>query len=164
MSENTEKRVAVAKVTDEGTVLTFAFGNGNTHNVDVATFTPELQAKGLLHGIEQKLRDCYAGCKGDVAVAEALFLKVLDGLMSGEWSSRREGGASESTMEQLARAIVNAWAAKGKTKDYDAVLGEVKSMSKEQRADARSIEAVAIELAKLKSKATALDGELFEGL
>lgn len=147
------KRVPKATVTVEGTVLTFAFAHGETRTFDGASLSTDLQTRAMIHGLEQKIRDSYAGAKtSDEALGMAE--KVMDTLRGGEWSAKREGsGPGEGSLEQLARAMVNAWAAKGIAKDFDAVLELVKGMDKAGRAAIRNREAVAIELAKLRAKA-----------
>lgn len=165
MSEQNEtKRTPKATVAVEGFVLTFAFTNGETRTLDAMTLAQSIRDRAIVHGLEQKIRDSYAGAKSS---DEALGMadKVLDTLRSGEWSAKREGGVAEGSIEILARAMVNAWAAKGIEKPYDAVLAIVQGMTKEDRAAVRSRESVAIELAKLKAKApTADDNPALAGL
>lgn len=157
MSEQNEtKRTPKATVTVEDFVLTFAFANGETRTLDAMTLDQSIRDRAIVHGLEQKIRDSYAGAK---TPDEALGLadKVLDTLRGGEWSAKREGGVAEGSIEILARAMVNAWAAKGIEKTFEDTLELVKGMDKEGRAAIRSRESVAIELAKLKAKAPTTD-------
>jgi hypothetical protein len=147
-----KKRVAKAAVEVEGSVLTFTFSNGNIRTFDVSRCSDEIRHRLMLHGAEQKLRDCYAGA-GSPDEAEGLWQKVSDQLLAGQFNSKREGGpAAEGTIEQLARAMVMAWAEKGQTKNYEDVLAYVKGLSKEQRSALRARPAVAVALAKIKTE------------
>lgn len=150
MSET--KRVAKASVNVEGTVLSFVFANGQTLTIDGAALDGSIREKAVMHGLEQKIRDSYAGADGPDE-AQGLAQKVIDTLMGGEWSTRREGGSSEGSVEQLARAVVNAFASNGVAKDYAEILSYVQGLTKEQRAAIRSRESVAVELAKIKAAA-----------
>ena len=165
MSEQNEtKRTPKATVTVNGFVLTFDFANGETRTLDAMTLDQSIRDRAVVHGLEQKIRDSYAGAK---TPDEALGMadKVLDTLRGGEWSAKREGGMAEGSIEILARAMVNAWASKGIEKSYDETLELVKGMDKEGRAAIRSRESVAIELAKLKAKTpTADDNPALAGL
>jgi hypothetical protein len=155
MSEQNEsKRVAKATVSVEGTVLTFAYGNGDVRTYDIGTLSDEMKLRLAVHGAEQKLRDSYAAKTITAEQAVGVNAKIWDSLLANQFTVRGEGGGAETSIELLARAMVNAWANKGVEKDYSAVLAMVQGYTKEERANVRSRESVAIELAKLRAKDT----------
>ena len=156
--EGKKKRVSKANVTVEGNVLTFAFAHGETVVLDAATLSAEIRNRAMLHGLEQKIRDSYAGSPtAQEAMGEAL--KVVD-TISGKngvptWNAKSEGGEGATPTTLLAQAVVNAYAAKGKAFTLDEVKAQLEAMSKEDRATIRARESVAVELAKLRAaKAT----------
>lgn len=151
MSEQNEtKRTPKATVTVEEFTLTFTFANGETKTINAKDLEQAIQDRAMVHGLEQKIRDSYAGAK---SADEALGMasKVIDTLISGEWSAKREGGVSEGSIEQLARAMVMAWAEKGKEVSFDDTLAYVQGQTKEQRAALRARPAVAVALAKVRT-------------
>lgn len=85
-------RNAIAKVnwSEDERALTFHFSNDDLHIIDIANIPEGLHAALTLHGLEQKLRDSYAGAK-TVDEAIAAFTATADTLRSGEWGKRREG-------------------------------------------------------------------------
>ena len=85
-------RNQIAKVTwsEDERSLTFAFANQTTQTVTVDEIPADLHAALLLHGLEQKTRDSYAGAK-TVDEAIAAFTATLDTLRAGDWGKRREG-------------------------------------------------------------------------
>lgn len=156
----TEKatRVAKAKVEVQDNVLLFTFAdNSGSLKVDVSTFADVIRARGLVHGIEQKIRDSYAGAKS-ASEAYGLAQKVVDQLTAGEWNAKGEGRSEEDSIEKLVRAVFNALLGQGKTEGEATAKAEsVRGFDKTKRAAVRSIPAVAVELAKLKTSAMSLD-------
>ena len=157
-------RVKMAAVTAdvEGGVLTFAFAHGATLTAPVHDVPLEIQHRLAMHGLEQKLRDAYAGA-GSSMEAEGLARKVWDSLRSGQWSVRGAGAGApkEDHIEILAQAVVAAATAAGRSLDRDAVRARLGGMNRSQLAKLRSDPRVAAELARLRGKESALDS-LFE--
>lgn len=149
---NIEKRtrVAKAKVTVEGMILSFAFANGEIEMFDTSTLTQELQHRAMLHGVEQKLRDCYAGAES-AAEAQGLWQKVADSLNAGQWNVKGESGPLEGSLDLLAKAMVAAYAAKGVAKDATAIRVFLGTQDKAARTKLRNHPGIAVELAKLKT-------------
>src|SRR5574343_1492247 len=83
-------RTPKAKVEANGLVLTFSFAHGVDVVVDCATFSEPIKERGLAHGVEQKLRDCYAGAES-ADEAHGLFMKTLDSLRAGNWNQKGDG-------------------------------------------------------------------------
>ena len=150
-------RVAKAKVEVQGNVLTFAFANGVSRIVNTGELPADITARAIVHGIEQKLRDCYAGAESpDQAVG--YFDKVLDSLKANQWNIKGEGKSEEDSIDRLVTALFNALIANGKDEATARTKSEsVRTMDKTQRAKVRSIPAVAVELAKLKTSTMSLD-------
>lgn len=150
-------RVAKAKVEVNGSVLTFAFANGVSRIVNTGELPADITARAIVHGIEQKLRDCYAGAESpDQAVG--YFDKVLDSLKANQWNIKGEGKSEEDSIDRLVTALFNALVANGKDAETAQAKAEsVRTMDKAQRAKVRSIPTVAVELAKLKTSTMSLD-------
>lgn len=151
-------RVAKAKVEVQDNTLTFNFADGQgTFSVNVLTLPDAIRNRGLVHGIEQKLRDSYAGAKS-ASEAYGLAQKVLDQIMAGEWNAKADGSGADDSIDKLVRAVTNAYLAMGKDVETASAKGEsVRAYDKAKRAQVRSIPAVAVELAKLKTSTMSLD-------
>jgi len=147
-------RVPKAKVEVSGRVLTFAFANGETRTMDVEQLAKVIRERAEVHGIEQKLRDSYAGAKSaDEAVG--LFDKVTDHLtdpIDPKWNAGRDGEPSEDSLDLLAKAMVAAYAKKGMAKDQATVRAYLETLDKSGRAKLRAVESIALELVVLKAK------------
>ena len=85
-------RNAIAKVqwSEAEDALVFTFANGNQTEIAVRDVPEGLHAALLLHGLEQKLRDSYAGAKSPDEAYTA-YTATRDTLLAGEWGKRREG-------------------------------------------------------------------------
>jgi hypothetical protein len=81
-------------------VLTFA--NGGKVECDPSALSAEIKDQLVLHGLTQKLRDSFAGAKGDANYAQAQAEGVWEALIAGEWN-RRGGGAFGGNL--LAEAV-----------------------------------------------------------
>jgi hypothetical protein len=151
------KKTPKATVTLDGTVLTFTFGGTNVRKADATQLTPDLYKRAALHGLEQKLRDTYAGAKtSDEALA--MFEKTTEHLFRAvepSWTAGRDSGPSEDSLDMLAEAIVNAAAKTPNPKDLTSVRAKLEAADKATRAIYRSVPEVIVELAALKAaKAT----------
>ncbi len=157
VSPTTKTRVSKAKVEVNGQSLTFAFAHGITRTVNTGELPADITARAIVHGIEQKLRDCYAGAESpDQAVG--YFDKVLDSLKMNQWNIKGEGKSEEDSIDKLVKAVTNAYLAMGKDAETAASKGEsIRDYDKAKRAQVRSIPAVAVELAKLKTSTMSLD-------
>lgn len=144
-------RVPKASVTNEGLVLKFEFANGNEFRFGYSDLTEELRIRAAMHGLEQKIRDSYAGAKS-ADEAQGLAEKVIDTLREGKWNAgRADGGPSEDSLDLLAQAVVNAYAAQGVAKDLAAMRTALEALDKAGRAKIRAKGSVMIELAKIKA-------------
>lgn len=91
-------KIATVKWADDESALTFNFANGETRVLTVENIPTKLRNTFLLHGAEQKFRDCYAG--KDVPVAEALarFDALHEQIfVQGDWSKRAGTGEPRET-------------------------------------------------------------------
>lgn len=136
---------------DTGT-LTFEFAHGVARTVVLEEYPDEVRPMGLINGFRQKLGDSYAGADTPQAALEA-FDKTHEMLMSGLWTERREG-VGEEPIEVLAKAIAAVQEAKGKEPNLDAIKAFVESQDSAWRRKMRSQAEVAVELAKIRGKAT----------
>lgn len=95
---------------EQGTVK-FVFADGTSRTVQVDDLPASITRQAALHGLSQKLGDCYASAK-EAAIearmepvdwAKQEFDSVLEGIMAGEWNRKRQGG-SGLTVQALAEA------------------------------------------------------------
>lgn len=132
--------------------LQFTFANGHVSTIDIGSLPAEMRIRLTGHGLEQKLRDSYAGSK-TADEAEGLYGKVLDNIQAGRFVSPRAESAGEESVELLIKAMEMAYAAKNPPVEPPANLREVvTNATKEQRAAYRAYEPIAVQLAKLRAK------------
>lgn len=91
-----------AKVTIVEDKLIWEFANGKQVSVDPDQFNDEVKHYAMLHGLKQKLSDCYAGADG-VGQAIMAFESLLDTLKNGDWNQGR-ASTGGIFVEALARA------------------------------------------------------------
>ena len=94
--------------------LDFRFANGNTHKVELADHTDQIQHCLMWFGISEKYGNAYAGAKGDADTAEEAFLSMQEQLRGGTWVEKAEVGPRPSL---IADAIIAALTAAGQTVD-----------------------------------------------
>ena len=92
---------------DSAIAVRFAFANGNTHDVERASFNQTVQDCFLLNGMSQKLGDKFAGSAGPDE-AEDMFLDLLESLSGddGTWIKVGERAGPRTTV--LAEALHRA--------------------------------------------------------
>lgn len=99
-------KVKFASKTIVGSVLTIAFGNGETVSVDSEQIPSEIHQAILMHGLSQMVGDSYAGSKGDYGVAIKAATKKIGDLLDGKLSATREGsGTGTPRVGELAAAL-----------------------------------------------------------
>jgi hypothetical protein len=92
-----------AKVTQkDGNTLVWEFGTGNTFDVNVEEFSEAVRHQAMLHGLKQKLSDCYSGSAG-AAEAERVFKEQKASLANGTWNAGRSSSGG-IWVEALAKA------------------------------------------------------------
>jgi len=153
-------RIASVSVDAEAGTLRFVFAHGATLSVSLSDFTSEIRHRLAIHGLEQKIRDSYAGASSPDE-AYGFASKVLDALKSGQWSVRGSAEPRQDSAELLAQAVVAAAAAAGRTLDLDAVKARIKGLDKSTLAKLRSDPRVAAELARLRGKSASVIEDLF---
>ena len=152
MSEETKRQAKASVAVDaERQTLTFTFADpAKTVKVfAISDYPDEIVKKLALHGLEQKLRDCYASKELDAAASIGAQAKVNDGLLIGEFNAKRGDGSGVDSMALLAEAIKNVFGALGQP--IPAAWQDLGSMTKEARAEIRSIQEIAAELAVLRA-------------
>lgn len=86
VAEKKVKKVKkVAKVVD-GFVLNVTTGEGLIMSYDASTLSQAIKDNLLMHGLSQKIGDCFAGKTGSEGKEAAD--KTWDALVKGEWSIR----------------------------------------------------------------------------
>ena len=149
-------KIATAKVDTDMWSLTLLFAHGISIDVALADLAPEIRSRLALHGLEQKLRDAYAGVS-DSEQAYGLARKVLDALRAGQWTVRGSAEPRPDSNDLLAQAVCAAAAAAGRSLDPEAVKAKIRSLDRSALARLRSDPRVAAELARLRGKAGALE-------
>lgn len=91
----------------EGTVVTFAFGDGEALTLDTNELSQEIILELAIHGIKQKGGDSFAGAAGDYKFAKEACKRVLDALRAGEFNAGRAAGTGSGTAKngELAEAL-----------------------------------------------------------
>ena len=89
---------------DTSTVI-FAFGNGETLSLSTDELNDDMKQRVGLHGINQKVRDSFAGVKGVFAEGIANAKAVIDQLKQGQWRAARGEGEAKPRLGELAAAI-----------------------------------------------------------
>lgn len=102
-------KTSICKTSVEGDVITFTFSNGTTRQVSMDLVSTANKPRLVLFGLEENMRNSYAGCGGEVETAIGLFDKRLDTLASENWTSREPGEPKESSLELLAGDIASAY-------------------------------------------------------
>lgn len=136
-----------ATVETIGETLVFRFASGEVIEASLNEVEPMVRRLAL-HGLEQKLRDSYAGCEPGEAYAYAMA--TWERLLTGEWSKRREGEPKEDSLDLLVRATENAIRAAGKPVPEN-LRAKIEALDRSARAKLRASQPVAIELAKLRA-------------
>jgi hypothetical protein len=158
--QRVKARIASVSVDTGDWMLTFAFTHGASINVRLADLSPEVRNRLALHGLEQKLRDAYAGVS-DPEQAYGLARKVLDALRAGQWTVRGSSEPRPDSMEVLSQAVVAAAAAAGRTLEPEAVKAKLKTLDRSALSKLRSDPRVAAELARLRGKSQNVLEDLF---
>lgn len=112
-SASGRQKVATVDVDEAFETHTFSFVNGPKGQAvpalefNLSSFTADLLKRLASHGVVQKVRDSYAGVKGDSQLAYQNAKEVLDNLLAGVWSTRGEsegtGGQGAMYIEAIAK-------------------------------------------------------------
>jgi hypothetical protein len=89
---------------DESKVL-FGFKDGTTLEIAAAQLNDDMKQRAMLHGLNQKIRDSFAGVKGDVAKGIENAKGVIEALLAGNWRQARGEGEAKPRIGELAEAI-----------------------------------------------------------
>lgn len=106
---------ATKKTDVDAKSVTIEFGDESTLALALGQLQPSIVEQLALHGLGQKLVDSYSGAKKAVEEGEATsklayakeqVARVIEQLVAGEWSARREAGGPRVTL--LAQAVARA--------------------------------------------------------
>lgn len=89
---------------DESKVL-FGFKDGTTLEIGASQLNDDMKQRAMLHGLNQKIRDSFAGVKGDVAKGIENAKGVIEALLAGNWRQARGEGEAKPRIGELAEAI-----------------------------------------------------------
>jgi hypothetical protein len=84
--------------------VTWYFANGATRTAKLDTYAGGIQASFALHGISQKLGDCYAS-SDDADAALAAWDELQEQLLGGAWEKPTRAGSGGSDGGLLAQAV-----------------------------------------------------------
>lgn len=122
------KRNAAISATINGTTLTLIFANGETLIMHGDTLTSDMQQYAMMHGLKQKLVDAAAISRnpetGRAATVEDKYQAVkavFDRLLSGQWNTTREGGATGGLLLQ---ALCRMYAGRKTPEELKAFLAD----------------------------------------
>ena len=93
---------ANVKVSVESGILTWNWADETATEIDIAELSAELYKQAAMHGLKQKLSDCYAG-SDTVREAKLAWDSVKETLLSGLWNSGRSSSGG-IWVEALAKA------------------------------------------------------------
>lgn len=144
-SASGRQKVATVDVSEDFKVHTFSFTDGSVLEFNIDAFPTHINEQNRSHGAVQKLRDSYAGVKGDAKLAYTNAKEVYDAMMNGSWSTR---GESEGTGGQGAMYIEAISRLKGIT--LEVARGKVAKMSDEWKKAAQKDPEIVAEVAKIK--------------
>ncbi len=99
----------------------FRFTNNEIRVIDLDAFNEGVSRGAMWHGFNQTHGDVFAGVKGDVDEAVALFDARHATLEGGVWTSRAAGGGGK-TDSILAEAMLAYFEEEGKTETKDGTL------------------------------------------
>lgn len=149
-AETTSAAPAKVKFCDkssEGTLVKFAFGDGETLSLELSELSEEMQQELMIHGALQKIGDSYSSAGGDYAFGKAAASKVIANLQQGLWGAPRSGsGESKKSVGELASALA---ALQGK--DVAEVSAALEAATDEQRKTLRAHPAVKAKIAEFRA-------------
>lgn len=102
MSDETKRAKKVSKVVDGNVLKIVAAGEEKVY--DSSVFSDAIKHNLMMHGLSQKLGDCFAGKETDEGVA--LADKTYEALVKGEWTMRMPA-AEKITKKQVVEAFAN---------------------------------------------------------
>lgn len=89
----------------DASAVFFNFGNGEVLSLGMSQLNTEMQQRVALHGINQKVRDSFAGAKGDYTKGIEAAKGVIEQLLQGQWRAARGEGEAKPRITELAAAI-----------------------------------------------------------
>ena len=89
----------------DASAVFFNFGNGEVLSLGMADLNDEMRQRVALHGINQKVRDSFAGVKGDFAKGIENAKAIIEQLLAGQWRAARGEGEAKPRITELAAAI-----------------------------------------------------------
>jgi hypothetical protein len=153
-------RIASVTVNTEAGTLSFNFAHGASLTVSLSDLSLDIRHRLAIHGLEQKIRDSYAGASSPDE-AYGLASKTVDALRAGNWTVRGSSEPRPDSTEVLAQAVCAAAAAAGKLLDPEAVKAKIRGLDRSALARLRSDPRVAAELARLRGKSQNVLEDLF---
>lgn len=141
--------MAKANITTTNGSLVATFATGQVIEVNPSELSPDIQRRLMLHGLEQKIRDSYAGATAEGAYG--LAMKVVESLRAGQWSQR--GATSPSAgargKKLLAMAVAELLRSEGKPVPED-LEERIEALSLSDRAKLRAEPRIAAIIARMK--------------
>ncbi len=138
-------------------IMSIAFGNGETLQLDADTLTPEIQRAAMMHGLKQKLVDAAAIGRDNVTGRSATnddkyaaVREVFDRItgangMSATWNKVRDGSASVVAGGLLVGALMQL-----SGKERAEIVAYLAPMTNEQKAALRKNPKVAAIIEEIK--------------
>lgn len=139
----TKNTVAVIDQNKDAIVISFADKDGTKLEFNPQELSQEMKDRLMYHGAIQKIRDSYAGAKGDTNLAIANASSVIEGLLAGEWNRRGGGTGGTLLVEAIARI---------KGYEQSEAREKVAELSEEQREALKKSPTVAAAIAEIQAE------------
>ena len=139
-----EKKVSKTFDGENSDIMNFEFHQtGEKVSVNINDIPADIISRLAMHGLSQKLGDCYAGA--DDGEHYGRFAAVLKDLTEGNWSTRVASGSPRTT--QLAEALA---AATGKT--LEEAAAKLETLDEDAKKGLRAHPQIKVELANIKAR------------
>lgn len=151
MSETVEtKKVKFCEKDNDGLVVSFKFGDGETMSLDLNELSDEVKEQLMIHGMFQKGGDSYAGASGDYAYAREQLAKIFANLQDGKFNAGREAGPAKPKVGELAMALAEI-----KGLDVAAVATSLEAADDEKVKSLRAHPAIKAKIAEIRARKAA---------
>ena len=138
---------------DDSLKLVWHFADDTTESIEINDFSEEIMNQATMHGLKQKLSDCYAGAT-TVREAKEKFYAVLETLRNGDWNAKRitTGGLWVEALARAAQVTIEQALEKWNSLDDD----QIKDLKKHPGIKQAKAE-IELERAKEKAEGSELD-------
>lgn len=157
------KRASIVKTCIENPTaktITITFLNEKAFTFDLGAYTADMRLAFALHGLEQKIRDNFAGVAKDAAednvdpidLAAAYTAELHAQFLAGKFNAARaKGEPRETPVDVLAQAIIALATKAGRTPTLESVVTMLNTKTKEERRGISAKADVKAEVARIRA-------------